>query len=200
MGRALALLLLALPRALAQTVSCDAADLLFDFSDPGPLQTLTVGGESYYVANLASYLLLLSGTSPMRFLPTQVVGGSGGRVACTLTTYTFGGFGGTLCGAGTTRCFRVSHVTGSLPVPGDWQGRLYVLVQVASGNATSHVPTPTLLSAVPDGRGLASVGPFTFFTPAQLWIYYFLELSPTDAFPSLPAQGVLTLTYSLQNN
>ena len=29
MGRALALLLLALPRALAQTVSCDAADLLY---------------------------------------------------------------------------------------------------------------------------------------------------------------------------
>ncbi|WP_172958555.1 hypothetical protein, partial [Thermus scotoductus] len=106
---------------------------------------------------------------------------------------------GSLCGAGTTRCFRVSHVTGSLPVPGDWQGRLYVLVQVDFflGSATSHVPTPTLLSAVPDGRGLASVGRNTL---ALLWIYYFLELSPTDAFPSLPAQGVLTLTYSLQNN
>ncbi|RTI07378.1 hypothetical protein CSW26_05895, partial [Thermus scotoductus] len=81
MGRALALLLLLFylfPRALAQVASCDATDLLFDFSDPGPLQTLTVGGESYYVANLASYLLLLSSTSPMRFLPTRVVGGSGG--------------------------------------------------------------------------------------------------------------------------
>ncbi|RTH26303.1 hypothetical protein [Thermus scotoductus] len=73
MGRALALLLLLFylfPRALAQVASCDATDLLFDFSDPGPLQTLTVGGESYYVANLASYLLLLSSTSPMRFPPT----------------------------------------------------------------------------------------------------------------------------------
>ncbi|RTI29839.1 hypothetical protein CSW17_06545, partial [Thermus scotoductus] len=93
------------------------------------------------------------------------------------------------------------HVEPSLPVPvpGDWQGRLYVLVQVDFflGSATSHVPTPTLLSAVPDGRGLASVGRNTL---ALLWIYYFLELSPTDAFPSLPAQGVLTLTYSLQNN
>lgn len=204
MGRALALLLLLFylfPRALAQVASCDATDLLFDFSASGPLQTLTVGGESYYVANLASYLLLLSSTSPMRFLPTRVVGGSGGRVACTLTTYTFGGFGGTLCGVDFTWCFRAG-VTGSLPVPGDWGGRLYVLVQVASGNATSHVPTPTLLSAVPDGRGLANVGPFTFFffTPAQLWIYYFLELSPTDAFSSLPTQGVLTLSYSLQTD
>ena len=71
MGRALALLLLlGLSRAWAQTASCDATDLLFDFSGPGPLQTLTVGGQSYYVANRDSYLLLLSGTSPMRFLPT----------------------------------------------------------------------------------------------------------------------------------
>ncbi|WCM40268.1 hypothetical protein [Thermus antranikianii] len=198
MGRALALLLLlGFSRAWAQTASCDATDLLFDFSASGPLQTLTVGGQSYYVANLASYLLLLEGVSSMRFLPTQVVGGSGGRVACTLTTPNRGGGGGALCGAGTTRCFRVSGVTGSLPVPGDWQGRLYVFVQVVSGSATNHVPTPTLLSAVPDGRGLASVARNT---TALLWVYYFLELSPTDAFPSLPAQGVLTLTYSLESD
>ena len=199
MGRALALLLLlGLSRAWAQTASCDATDLLFDFSDPGPLQTLTVGGENFYVANLASYLLLLSGTSPMRFLPTQVAGaGTNKWVTCTLTTPNRGGGGGTLCGAGNTRCFRVSNVSGSLPVPGDWTQRLYVLVQVTSGNATSHVLTPTFLSAVPDGRGLASVGRNT---TAVLRIYYWLELSPNDVFPSLPAQGTLTLTYSLQNN
>ncbi|MGC8967127.1 MAG: hypothetical protein ACP5JV_02160 [Thermus sp.] len=197
MGRALALLLLlGLSRAWAQTVSCDATDLLFDFSASGPLQTLTVGGQSYYVANLASYLLLLSGTSPMRFLPTQAAGAGTNRWAtCALTTPRGGGGGGVLCGAGTTRCFRVSNVSDSLPV--DWTGRLYVLVQVASGSATSHVPTPTLLSAVPDNRGLASVDRNT---TAVLRIYYWLELSPTDLFPSFPATGTLTLTYSLQRN
>lgn len=197
MGRALALLLLlGLSRAWAQTAFCDATDLLFDFSAPGPLQTLTVGGQGYYVANLASYLLLLSGTSPMRFLPTQVAGGTGERVACLLLTGPGGG-GGRVCGAGNTWCFRVSDVSGSLPVPGDWTQRLYVMAQVVLGNATSLVPTPTLLSAVPDGRGLANVAPNAF---AFLYLYYFLELSPTDPFPSFPVQGSLTLSYRLQRD
>ncbi|SDF37999.1 hypothetical protein SAMN04488243_14711 [Thermus arciformis] len=196
MGRALALLFLLAP-ALGQTLSCDATEVHYNFSAPGPLQTVNVGGQDYYVANLAAYLALLSGTSPLRFLPTQVLGGTGSRVACQVTTPNGGGGGGTLCGAGATRCLRVSQVTGTLPVPGDWTGRLYVLGQVVSGNATSHVPTPTLLSTVPDGRGLFSVGRNT---TAVLWIYFFLELSPEDLFPSLPASGTIAVTYRLQNN
>lgn len=196
MGRALGLLLF-LPLALAQTVSCDATEVVYDFSDPGPLQTLTVGGQPYYVANLASYLLLLSGPSPMRFLPTRVAGGTGGRVACQVTTPNRGGGRGTLCGAGNTRCFRAATLSGSLPVPGDWTGRLYVLGQVASGSATSHVSNPTLLSAVPDGRGLFSVGRNT---TAVLWIYFFLELHPEDLFPSFPASGALYIAYSLDGD
>jgi hypothetical protein len=79
MGRALSLLLLALllPKALGQSVNCEATDLLYDFSAPGSLTQVTVAGQPYYVANLASYLLLLEGTAPMRFLPTAVTGGRG---------------------------------------------------------------------------------------------------------------------------
>jgi len=198
MGRALALLLLLLP-AWGQTLNCDATELTYDFSAPGPLTSVTVGGQPYYVANLASYLLLLEGTAPMRFLPTGVAGGTGYRVACTVTTPNRGGGrGGTLCGVGTTRCLRVTSVTGSLPV--DWTGRLYVLVQVfqvVSGNVTNHVPTPTLLSGVPDNRGLASIGRNT---TATLRLYYWVELSPADPFPALPATGTLTLTYQIQGD
>jgi hypothetical protein len=55
MGRALSLLLLAflLPKALGQSVNCDATDLLYDFSAPGSLTQATVAGQPYYVANLA---------------------------------------------------------------------------------------------------------------------------------------------------
>jgi hypothetical protein len=194
MGRALALLLF-LPLAWGQTLNCDATGLTYDFSAPGPLQTLTVGGQPYYVANLASYLLLLEGTAPLRFLPTAVAGGTGYRVACTVITPAGGGGGGTLCGAGTTRCLRVSGVSGSLPV--DWTGRLYVMAQVISGNATSHAPVPTLLSAVPDNRGLASVARNT---TALIHIYYWVEFSPNDTFATLPATGILTLTYRIQGN
>lgn len=196
MGRALAFLFLLAP-ALAQTLSCDATEVRFDFSAPGPLQAVNVGGQPYYVANLAGYLQLFSSTSPLRFLPTQALGGTGWRVACQATTPNRGGGGGTLCGAGPTRCLRVQRVLGFLPVPGDWQARLYVLGQVVSGSATSHVPTSTLLSAVPDGMGLFSVDRNTV---ATLWIYFFLELHPGDLFPSLPASGTLHLTYRLQNN
>ncbi len=70
MGRALALLLfLALPGAWAQTASCDATDLLFDFSDPGPLQTLTVGGIPYHVANLAPTSSSWKGPPPCASFP-----------------------------------------------------------------------------------------------------------------------------------
>ena len=195
MGRALALLLLLLP-AWGQTLNCDATELTYDFSAPGPLTSVTVGGQPYYVANLASYLLLLEGAAPMRFLPTGVAGGTGFRATCTVTTPNRGGGrGGTLCGVGTTCCLRVTSVTGSLPV--DWTGRLYVMVLVVSGNATSHAPTPTLLSAVPDNRGLASIGRNTI---ATLHLYYWVELSSADLFPALPATGTLTLTYQIQGD
>jgi hypothetical protein len=198
MGRALALLLF-LPLAWGQTLNCDATDLSYDFSAPGPLTSVTVGGQPYYVANLASYLLLLEGTAPLRFLPTAVTGGTGYRVACTVTAPNQGGGrGGTLCGVGTTRCLRVTGVAGSLPV--DWTRRLYVLVQVfqvVSGNVTNHVPTPTLLSGVPDNRGLASI---ERNTTALLHLYYWVELSPADTFGTLPATGTLTLTYRIQGD
>jgi hypothetical protein len=198
MGRALSLLLLALllPKALGQRVDCEATDLLYDFSAPGSLTQVTVAGQPYYVANLASYLLLLDGTGPMRFLPTAVTGGTGYRVACTVRTPNRDPTrGGTLCGAGRRFCLRVTGVSGSLPV--DWTSRLYVLVQVVSGNATSLAPTPTLLSAVPDNRGLADVQRNTI---ATLHIYYWVELAPGDLFPALPATGALTLTYQVQGD
>jgi len=205
MGRALSLLLLALllPKALGQSVqsvNCEATDLVYDFSAPGSLTQATVAGQPYYVANQASYLLLLDGTGPMRFLPTAVTGGTGYRVACTVRTPNRDPTrGGTLCGAGRRFCFRVTGVSGSLPV--DWTSRLYVLVQVVPqvvfGNATSFAPTPTLLSAVPDNRGLADIGRNT---TALLHIYYWVEVSPYDLFPTLPATGTLTLTYEVQGD
>jgi hypothetical protein len=143
MGRALSLLLLAflLPKALGQSVDCDATDLLYDFSAPGSLTQVTVAGQPYYVANQASYLLLLDGTGPMRFLPTAVTGGTGYRMACTVRTPNRDPIrGGALCGAGRKFCLRVTGVSGSLPV--DWTSRLYVMVQVISGNATSFAPRP----------------------------------------------------------
>jgi hypothetical protein len=200
MGRALSLFLLAflLPKALGQSVNCDATDLLYDFSAPGSLTQVTVAGQPYYVANLASYLLLLGGTAPMRFLPTAVTGAPGGvyRMACTVQTPNRDAIrGGALCGAGRKFCLRVTGVSGSLPV--DWTSRLYVMVQVISGNATSFAPTPTLLSAVPDNRGLADIGKNT---TAVLHIYYWVEVSPYDLFPTLPATGALTLTYQVQGD
>jgi hypothetical protein len=199
MGRALSLFLLAflLPKALGQSVNCDATDLLYDFSAPGSLTQVTVAGQPYYVANLASYLLLLEGTGPMRFLPTAVTGAGGVyRVACTVRTPNRDAIrGGTLCGAGRKFCLRVTDVSGSLPV--DWTSRLYVMVQVVSGNATSFAPTPTLLSTVPDNRGLADV---QRNTTALLHIYYWVEVSPYDLFPTLPATGALTLTYQVQGD
>jgi len=198
MGRALSLLLLAflLPKALGQSVNCEATDLLYDFSAPGSLTQVTVAGQDYYVANQASYLLLLGGTTSMRFLPTAVTGGTLYRMACTVRTPNRDPIrGGTLCGAGRRFCLRVTDVSGSLPV--DWTSRLYVLVQVVSGNATSLAPTPTLLSAVPDNRGLADV---QRNTTATLHIYYWVELAPGDLFPTLPATGALTLTYQVQGD
>ncbi|ALJ91104.1 hypothetical protein [Thermus aquaticus] len=198
MGRALSLLLLLallLPKALGQSVNCDATDLLYDFSAPGSLTQVTVAGQPYYVANQASYLLLLDGAGSMRFLPTAVTGGTGYRVACTVRTPNRNARGGTLCGAGRRFCLRVTGVSGSLPV--DWTSRLYVMVQVVSGNATSLAPTPTLLSAVPDNRGLADIGRNT---TATLHIYYWVELAPGDLFPTLPATGALTLTYQVQGD
>jgi len=198
MGRALSLLLLAflLPKALGQSVNCEATDLLYDFSAPGSLTWVNVAGQDYYVANQASYLLLLDGAGPMRFLPTAVTGGTLYRVACTVRTPNRNPIrGGTLCGAGRNFCLRVTGVSGSLPV--DWTSRLYVLVQVVSGNATSFAPTPTLLSAVPDNRGLADV---QRNTTATLHIYYWVELAPGDLFPTLPATGTLTLTYQVQGD
>jgi hypothetical protein len=176
-------------------VDCDATDLLYDFSAPGSLTQATVAGQPYYVANQASYLLLLEGTAPMRFLPTAVTGGTLYRVACTVRTPTWDVIGGVLCGAGRRFCLRVTGVSGSLPV--DWTSRLYVMVQVVSGNATSFAPTPTLLSAVPDNRGLADV---QRNTTATLHIYYWVELAPGDLFPTLPATGALTLTYQVQGD
>jgi hypothetical protein len=198
MGRALSLFLLALllPKALGQSVNCDATDLVYDFSAPGSLTQATVAGQPYYVANQASYLLLLEGTAPMRFLPTAVTGGSFYRVVCRVRTPIWDPIGGgTLCGAGMNFCLRVTGVSGSLPV--DWTSRLYVLVQVVSGNATSFAPTPTLLSAVPDNRGLADIGRNS---NALLHIYYWVEVSPYDLFPTLPATGALTLTYQVQGD
>jgi hypothetical protein len=198
MGRALSLLLLALllPKALGQSVNCEATDLLYDFSAPGSLTQVTVAGQPYYVANLASYLVLLGGTTPMRFLPTAVAGETGYRVACTVRTPNRDPIrGGTLCGAGRKFCLRVTDVSGSLPV--DWTSRLYVMVQVVSGKATSRVATPTLLSAVSDNRGLADVEKNT---TALLHIYYWVEVSPYDLFPTLPATGALTLTYEVQGD
>ena len=198
MGRALSLFLLAflLPKALGQSVNCDATDLVYDFSAPGSLTQVTVAGQPYYVANQASYLVLLGGTTSMRFLPTAVTGGTLYRMACTVRTPNRDPIrGGTLCGAGRRFCLRVTDVSGSLPV--DWTSRLYVLVQVVSGNATSLAPTPTLLSAVPDNRGLADV---QRNTTATLHIYYWVELAPGDLFPTLPATGTLTLTYQVQGD
>jgi hypothetical protein len=201
MGRALSLFLLALllPKALGQSVDCDATDLVYDFSAPGSLTQVTVAGQPYYVANQASYLLLLDGTGPMRFLPTAVTGGTLYRVACTVQTPNRDAIrGGALCGAGRKFCLRVTGVSGSLPV--DWTSRLYVMVQVVqvvSGNAASRVTTPTLLSAVPDNRGLADIGRNT---TAVLHIYYWVEVSPYDLFPTLPATGALTLTYEVQGD
>ncbi len=200
MGRALSLFLLALllPKALGQSVNCEATDLSYDFSAPGPLTSVTVGNQPYYVANLASYLLLLGGTTSMRFLPTAVMGAPAGVywMPCTVRTPNRDPTrGGTLCGAGRRFCLRVTGVSGSLPV--DWTSRLYVLVQVVSGNARSFAPTPTLLSAVPDNRGLADIGRNT---TALLHIYYWVEVSPYDLFPTLPATGALTLTYQVQGD
>ncbi|WP_105318558.1 hypothetical protein [Thermus tenuipuniceus] len=198
MGRALAPLLLIylvyhLP-ALAQSLNCDATDVRFDLAASGPLTWV----GSYPVASLAGYLHLLEGTTPLLFLPTQVVGGGQPhRVTCTVSTPNAGGGGGTLCGAGTTRCLRILSIGGSLPPPLNPSTRLRVQVQVVSGNATSHAPTPTPIGSLPDNRGLASIARNT---TAVLWLWFYLEMDPGDAFSPLPTGGTLTLSYTLRND
>ncbi|WP_038057163.1 hypothetical protein [Thermus amyloliquefaciens] len=194
MGRALAVLAFLLLPAFAQRLQCDATDVRFDFSDPGPLTFV----GSYPVANLAGYLHLFDVGNPLRFLPTGVVGGSQPhRVVCRVTTPRIGGGGGTQCGAGTTWCLRISSPTGSLPPPLVANTHLLVQVQVVSGNATSHAPSPTRIGNLPDNWGLASIARNT---TATLWIWFYLELDPNASFPTLPAGGTLTLTYRLRND
>lgn len=194
MARALGFLILLLAFGQAQNVvRCDATEVAFDFSAPGPL---TIQG-GYPVANLAGYLHLFD-VGPFLFLPTRVVGGTGSyRVECRIRTRGGGG-GGTLCGAGPTYCFRFTGVTGTFPPPLDPNTRLYLMVQVASGpGVINHVPSPTPLGAIPDNRGLASI---PRNTQAVLWLYFFLQMDPGGAFSLLPNSGTLTLTYRLSGN
>ncbi|WP_243031006.1 hypothetical protein [Thermus altitudinis] len=192
MARTLALLLL-VTWALAQ-VDCDATGVVFDLSEPGPLTVQ----NGYTVANLSGYLHLLDVGSSLLLLPTRVVGATVPyRVTCTVRTGGGGG-GGVLCGAGTTLCFRLTGITGTLPAPLDPLSRLYLMVQPVSGSGVvSHAPSPTPLGNLPDNRGLASI---PRNTTAVLALHFFLLLSPEDAFPSLPASGTLTLTYGLRRN
>lgn len=193
MGRALALLLFLLP-ALAQTLDCDAMEVRFDFSAPGPLAW--VGG--YPVANLAGYLHFLDGESSLSFLPTQVVGGTGLGVACEATTPNRPGRGGTLCGARNTYCLRLSGVAGNLPFPLAVADRLLVRLEVVSGRvADNFAPTPTPIGTLPDGGGLASIRQNS---TVSLILWFYLRLEPTDTFLSLPAGGTLTLTYALEGD
>lgn len=191
MARTLALLLL-VTWALAQ-VDCDATEVVFDLSGPGPLTVQ----NGYTVANLSGYLHLLD-VGPSLLLPTRVVGATVPyRVTCTVQTRRGGG-GGVLCGAGTTHCFRLRGITGILPAPLDPLSRLYLMVQPVSGSGVvSHAPSPTPLGNLPDNMGLASI---PRNTTAVLALYFFLLLSPEDAFPSLPASDTLTLTYRIRNN
>lgn len=189
MARALALLLHFPALTFAQTVNCDAGEVRFDFSASGAFTTYSVGGTPYPIANLAGYLAFLDSGTTTRFLPTQVVGGVYAyRVTCAITTPNRGGGGGTLCGVGNTWCFRISGVSGSPPL--DPNTRLYVMVQVAwqifGFPPTIHAPTFTPLGSLPDNRGLASIPGGAFVT---LYIWFLLELSPTDTFPSLPTSG-----------
>lgn len=196
MVRALGLLVF-LALGLAQRVDCDATDLRFDLSAPGPAVFYSVGGTSYPVAGLAAYLALLDAGGSARFLPTEAVGGSNlYRVTCRVTTPGGGGGGGTVFGVGTTRCLRIAGVSGTLPL--DPNGRLYVMVQPVSGTPfTNHAPTFTPLGSLPDNRGLAS---FPRNADALFWIWFLLEIRADDAFPILPASGTLNLTYRLQND
>lgn len=194
MARALGFLILLFALGQAQNaVQCDATEVAFDLSAPGPL--VVQGG--YPVANLAGYLHLFD-AGPSLFLPTRVVGGMGPyRVECRLRTGRRGG-GGTLCGAGTTLCFRLTGVAGTFPPPLDPNTRLYLMVQVVSGpGVINHVPSPTPLGSIPDNRGLASIPRNTV---AVLWLYLFLRMDPEDAFPLLPASGTLTLSYRLSDD
>ncbi|WP_038046891.1 hypothetical protein [Thermus caliditerrae] len=192
MGRALALFLFLLP-ALAQTLNCDATEVRFDFSAPGPLTFL----NGYPVASLAGYLHLLDLGSALSFLPTQVVGETGQAVSCQVRTRNKGKRG-VVCGAGNTYCLRLSGVSGSLPLPLQAFDRLLVQVQVVSGTlAVNHAPTPTPIGNLPDNGGLASVGPNSTVS-LILWLY--LRLDPGDAFPTLLTGGTLTLTYALEGD
>ncbi len=147
-----------LPKALDQSVNWDAVDLVYD-----------------------------DGTGSMRFLPTAVAGGlvpgglhgadpkpglDQGRDALR------GGEEVLLTGDG---CFRFP------PRELDLEALRHgsVMVQVISGNATSLAPTPTLLSAVPDSRGLAVIGRNT----AALLRIYGPRSAPTTSSPPCPPQA-----------
>lgn len=179
MGRALGILLLfASLSALGQNLQCDASEVRFDLSAPGPLSAQTVGGQSYYRAGLQAYLQLLGGTQPLRLLPTVVVGASGPYVTCQASTLFL------------SRYLYLQGYAGSLPPPLG-PGRVYVLAEVL-GDGSSLVPSFTPIAS---NLRLAQV--YGLLGQATVRLWFVLEVSPTDAFAAYPATGSLTLTYSL---
>lgn len=192
---ALGLLLGLSASSWAQSLQCNAQEVRFDFSASVSGSLTAPDGVLYPRAGLPGYLSFLDALPPaQRFLPTQVVGTQDLFVTCTATIPNRGGRGGTLCGSGTTRCLRLS-VSGALSPPLA-TGRVYVLGRVVSGNATSHVPTPTPLGSIPDGGGLFSI---ERNTTAILQIWLFLEFAASDSYLG-PYSGSLLLGYVLQND
>lgn len=183
------------PLAWAQSLECNAQEVHFNFSATVSGSLTAPDGVSYPRAGLPGYLSFLEALPPAQlFLPTQVVGTPDAFVTCTVTTPKGGGGGGVVCGARTTRCLRL-RVSGNLSPPLA-NSRVYVLGWVVSGDATSHVPTPTPLGSIPDNGGLFSIGRNTTAT-VQIWI--FLEFAASDSYLG-PYSGSLLFTYVLQKN
>ena len=192
---ALGLLLGLSASSWAQSLQCNAQEVRFDFSANVSGSLTAPDGALYPRAGLPGYLSFLDTLPPaQRFLPTQVVGTQDLFVTCTVTTPNSGGGGGTVCGAGTTRCLRLL-VSGSLSPPLA-NGRVYVLGRVVSGNAVSHVVAPTPLGSIPDSGGLFSI---ERNTTAILQIWIFLEFAASDSYPG-PYSGSLLFTYVLQKD
>lgn len=200
---ALFLLLAFGPLAWAQTLRCLGQEVRFDFSANVSGDLPAPDGLPYPRAGLPNYLSFLDTLPPTkRFLPTQVVGTQSASVICVVfLPQSSRGRGGSLCGAGPDWCLRLQVAGGLLPPLA--RDRVYVLGRMARGmsvSVTSHVPTPTPLSSIPDGGGLFSISPgrsrisFAFL---EIWI--FLEFSASDSY-SGPYSGSLLFTYVLKKN
>ncbi|KGQ23067.2 hypothetical protein [Thermus filiformis] len=165
------------------TLSLDATDFIFDFSDTTATGTVTVGGTPYDRAGLASYDNFLDNASSAQdFAPTSVAGTGGND------------YGTLIVRSNRATWYVKLSVSGPLPAPLD-NGRVKVYAEkvLGKGGSWTSVPTPvtgvtTLISSSTGGQG-----------KSVYKVYYLLTLDPGDDITGTYSHQI-TVNYTLTPN